>query len=799
MKLPVLIPQPQRLKLTGGNFALPERIQIGILSHEVADSARAFVAALTPGRASTHIAAPGLSNTVTITLKGQAKPQGYHLGITGQSVTIHSETSVGAWNGAQTLIQLVRQYPEGRLPCLRIEDWPDFEDRGLYYDVARGRVPTLDTLCHMVNLFSQYKINQFQLYIEHTFAFRRYPFIGHGASPLTADDILTLDAYCRARHIELVPSLASFGHLASVLHHPELRAMAEDGGQGRYTSPDPEVQKRVRYWAQRPWLNLPGCTLSPVHPQTAAFLESLFAEFLPLFTSTRFNVCCDETNDLGWGQSHAMCQKIGRGRVYLGHLKTLSRLAHRHGKRIMFWGDIIRHYPELIPQIPQDVTVLDWGYEHKHPFETIRDFTRTGLDSYVCPSTNSYRTLFPRLHQGMANMAGFAAAGKKYGAKGFLNTEWGDGGHYNFTENSWHGFLFGAEQGWNTKANVSDFTSRFCRQFLNADDPQLPRALVRLGDISHLTLNDYYQSVWRHVFFTHPDWTLMPRTPRGAYLSVNGRLGTGVVTLNSALGRRTLKALEGIRVVFQDHAKRRGEDPEGVLPYWLFAVDAMRHAARKVVVQGAGGRDTTAARQGLKRELAGLKQRFIALWLQRNRPSEMASTLKKYDIAAKVDSIFDPHPLITRLKVSRFITQPGTQARLEFPVDRKALDFKPVTFLCAALNLAQREPGVLKAGLVGVFYGALPFECGVCLALKVGLGYSGPIRVWLDGQEIHHDPTGCPPAMVDEVTLPITVSQGRHELLLALAPTKTNAAVLLRLAGSRASLTPAPDSVRLRI
>ncbi|RAZ93494.1 N-acetyl-beta-hexosaminidase, partial [Klebsiella oxytoca] len=36
-------------------------------------------------------------------------------------------------------------------------------------------------------------------------------------TPLTAQEILELDRYCRQRCIELIPSLASFGHLYMLL------------------------------------------------------------------------------------------------------------------------------------------------------------------------------------------------------------------------------------------------------------------------------------------------------------------------------------------------------------------------------------------------------------------------------------------------------------------------------------------------------------------------------------------------------------------------------------------------------
>ena len=135
-----------------------------------------------------------------------------------ETVNLVEETP---WISREELLEL---NPAGTLPVLTIDDWPDFKDRGIYYDVARGRVPKTERLVALAGALSQFKINQLQPYIEHTFSFRGHPDIGKGASPLKPDDILALDQACRDRHVELVPSLASFGHLSPVLRLPQYRS-----------------------------------------------------------------------------------------------------------------------------------------------------------------------------------------------------------------------------------------------------------------------------------------------------------------------------------------------------------------------------------------------------------------------------------------------------------------------------------------------------------------------------------------------------------------------------------------------
>src|SRR5208283_954463 len=102
---------------------------------------------------------------------------------------------------------------------------------------------------------------------------------------------------------------------------------------------------------------------------------------LPNFSSRFFNVGCDETWDLGRGQSKKLGETKGKGRVYLDFLKQIHREVSARGKKMMFWGDIILKYPKQIRELtafgvppsggsrwpPKGGTpsliALNWGYE----------------------------------------------------------------------------------------------------------------------------------------------------------------------------------------------------------------------------------------------------------------------------------------------------------------------------------------------------------------------------------------------------------------------------------------------------
>ena len=56
-------------------------------------------------------------------------------------------------------------------------------------DVSRGRVPSLQTLLDLVDKLADFKINEFQLYMEHTFAYRNYEPVWRGWGALTGEEI----------------------------------------------------------------------------------------------------------------------------------------------------------------------------------------------------------------------------------------------------------------------------------------------------------------------------------------------------------------------------------------------------------------------------------------------------------------------------------------------------------------------------------------------------------------------------------------------------------------------------------
>ena len=71
----------------------------------------------------------------------------------------------GAFYACCTLKQLVHIGGK-KLPALEIEDYADFEVRGLMYDISRGKLPKMETIKETIDLIADLKYNHFELYVE---------------------------------------------------------------------------------------------------------------------------------------------------------------------------------------------------------------------------------------------------------------------------------------------------------------------------------------------------------------------------------------------------------------------------------------------------------------------------------------------------------------------------------------------------------------------------------------------------------------------------------------------------------
>jgi N-acetyl-beta-hexosaminidase len=110
-------------------------------------------------------------------------PEASRLRVDAAGVLLAAPAPAGLFRAAHVLARLLRASAATReLPCLEIDDRPVFAERGVMLDVSRDRVPTMETLLELVELFASLGLNRLELYTEHTFAYRGHATPSSGAS-----------------------------------------------------------------------------------------------------------------------------------------------------------------------------------------------------------------------------------------------------------------------------------------------------------------------------------------------------------------------------------------------------------------------------------------------------------------------------------------------------------------------------------------------------------------------------------------------------------------------------------------
>ena len=467
------LPQPKRAVRRPGTFALTPhtRVVLGpgtppgtLLYARMLQTALRDHAGLTPALYR-GAAAPG---DIALTIDPARPASRYVLVVEPGGITLAAGDEEALCNGVQTIIQYVQAHG-ALLPCLMVEDWPDLPNRGYYQDCSRGRVPKLSYLKRVADLLCRYKINQWQLYIEHTYLFKDLSEAWRDDTPLTADEILELDAYCAARQIELVPSLSSFGHMYKILSTKTCCDLCE--------LPDSETIPFSYTYAGN------HHTLNVSNPDVVEFVKGLIDEYRPLFRSKKFNICADETFDLGKGRSKALADELGEKTLYVRHVKALCEYLVSQGCTPMFWGDIMWRFPQSCAELPPETICLNWGYLPNQRENEIRDIAASGITQYACPGVCGWNRWVPLYRNAYSNIRAMCHHAHKYGAIGLLNTDWGDYAHINDPRLTIPGILYGAAFGWNAApVEMAELNEAVSRIAYGDTSGTLMAALTDLSD-----------------------------------------------------------------------------------------------------------------------------------------------------------------------------------------------------------------------------------------------------------------------------------------------------------------------------
>ena len=456
-QLPQLFPRPRELSLRGGFLPVPKAphptaVFLKNLPQSIAEAEAALDAKQTTPCRIEYTEALG--------------SESYYLEIATGGIHLKARDAAGVFYGAQTLRQIFEQNPES-LPCCEVLDSPDLPIRGFMLDISRCKIPTQNEFRQLIRALARLRVNQFQLYIEHSFAFPGHDDVWRDASPLTPAEIEQLDRECLSLGIELVPNLNTFGHMERWLRYPKYRPMAEcpEG----WTHPLTQQFKPI-----------PG-TLKP-DDESLKFIGELLDKYLPHFRSRQVNIGGDEPWELGQGFSKEAVNQKGKHAVYLNHLKKICRLIESRGRTPQFWGDILLEDLNLASEAPVLAMPVIWGYDAGHPFnQQAARLQELGRSYLIAPGTSTWQSFTGRLDNALTNQVEAISAAIKHQAQGILITSWGDNGNHQPWPTQWLPLASGLAQAWCFAANQKGDYDKACAILgnLNNEDAALTSTVLQ--------------------------------------------------------------------------------------------------------------------------------------------------------------------------------------------------------------------------------------------------------------------------------------------------------------------------------
>jgi hypothetical protein len=288
----------------------------------------------------------------------------------------------------------------------------------------------------------------------------------------------------------------------------------------------------------------------------------------------------------------------------------LHRLAAKHGKEMLFWGDILLESQELVDEVPKDATALLWGYEADHPFaEQCARLAAAKRNFWVCPGTSAWNTFTGRTDNMLANLESAAKHGRAHGAKGLLLTSWGDGGNHQPWPIMYPALVHAAGLAWNQKGTPrADLARAVDFIFSGSQGSGFGDMLLELGRVENAV--------------AHPK----PNRSRhyALFFANEPELASELKTLSPA----ELKKISAALIKAQKKLAKIGKDGFGreafAKPELQLGVDMAAWAVKRAQFAQAGR-----SAKSLVPKLRALIQRFKKVWLLRARPGGLRESAKK--------------------------------------------------------------------------------------------------------------------------------------------------------------------------
>ncbi|MEZ7950447.1 MAG: family 20 glycosylhydrolase, partial [Flavobacteriaceae bacterium] len=365
-----IIPKPLFQEINKGVFVLDENIRFisDTELNEVSDYLKLYIeenyqVSFTPQKESKKIV---FTSNDTI-----SNEEGYELKIEENSILIASKNSKGAFYAVQSLLQLMPIKSNGlaiAIPCLELQDEPQFKYRGMHLDVGRHFF-SVDFIKKYIDLIARLKMNTFHWHLtedqgwrieikkypklQEIAAFRNETLVGHyNDQPhkfdgkkyggfYTQEQIKEVVAYANTRQVTIIPEIEMPGHSqAAIAAYPALGCTGEQ-------------VKVATKWGVFDEVYCPK-------ESTFKFLEDVIDEVVALFPGKYIHIGGDEAPKTNWKKC-AHCQRLIKEKglkdehgLQSYFIARMEKYINTKGKQIIGWDEILEG--GLAP----NATVMSW-------------------------------------------------------------------------------------------------------------------------------------------------------------------------------------------------------------------------------------------------------------------------------------------------------------------------------------------------------------------------------------------------------------------------------------------------------
>lgn len=404
-----LMPWPQSVRLTDGNFALNKGFKVNITGNP---NSRIFIGATQflrklDGRTGLFFdqgfvtglnEVPNAELQINCTQNGKIgiyEDESYRLEITSGKITINATSDLGALHALETLLQMLQNNSTSYFfPTAVIEDFPRFSWRGLMIDAARHFQP-VDVIKRNLDAMAAMKMNVFHWHLVDDQGWRiemkKHPKLTQLASDgdfYTQEEIKNIVKYADERGILVVPEIDVPGHGTAILTaYPEIgsKVVKLNVNSGEKEQQFTQIQSYVL--ERNAGIFTP--TLDPSNPKTYQLLSEIFDEVCPLFSGQFFHIGGDENEGKDWDSNPKIQEFKKKNNLATNHeLQTyftmqLVPMLKKHNKVLMGWEEI------RTKNMSKDAIIHSW----KGPNEGVpsgQSLANTVKDGYKTVLSNGY-------------------------------------------------------------------------------------------------------------------------------------------------------------------------------------------------------------------------------------------------------------------------------------------------------------------------------------------------------------------------------------------------------------------------